>query len=73
MKTNNLKIKSVFVICAMALTVFVSCEENNNPELPLPEVKKDFQLAFASGSASISGTYLQGFYIRNLSSRGKRS
>ena len=60
MKTNILKIKSVFVICAMALTVFVSCEENNNPELPLPEVKKDFQLAFASGSGSISGTYLQG-------------
>jgi hypothetical protein len=61
MKTNILKIKSVFAICAMALTVFVSCEENNDtPEPPAPEVKKDFQLAFASGSGSISGTYLQG-------------
>ena len=56
-----LKFKSVFAIGVMALTVLASCSDgNDNPEEPLPVVEKDFQLAFASGSGSISGTYLQG-------------
>ena len=60
MKTKFLKFKSVFAIGVMALTIFVSCDDNGDPTLPPPPVVKDFQLAFASGSGSISGTYLQG-------------
>ena len=65
MKTKYLKFKSVFAVCAMALTVLISCDDNDDPEPPAPEVTKDFQVAFASGSGSISGTYLQG--INDLS------
>ena len=60
MKTKYLKFKSVFAIGAMALTVLISCSDNDDDPEPLPVVEKDFQLAFASGSGSISGTYLQG-------------
>jgi len=59
MRTKFLKFKSLFAIGAIAFTVFVSCDDNDDPA-PLPVVEKDFQLAFASGSGSISGTYLQG-------------
>ena len=60
MKTKYLKFRNVFSIVAMALIVFISCDDNDDPTPPPPEVTKDFQLAFASGSGSISGTYLQG-------------
>ena len=60
MKTRFLKFKSVLAISVMALTVFASCSDaDDNPEPPVV-VEKDFQVAFASGSGSISGTYLQG-------------
>ena len=59
MKIKYLKFRQVFAIGAIALTVLTSCDGNDDPE-PLPVVEKDFQLAFASGSGSISGTYLQG-------------
>ena len=65
MKTKFLQCKAVFTAAAVALTALASCSKDNNPEPPLPVVEKDFQLAFASGSGSISGTYLQG--LSNLS------
>ena len=60
MKTKYLKFKSVFAVGVMALTVLASCSDDDDPTPPPPVVEKDFQLAFASGSGSISGTYLQG-------------
>jgi len=61
MKTKFLKFKSTFAIAAIGLTVFASCsDKDDDPTPPPPPVTKDFQLAFASGSGSISGTYLQG-------------
>jgi len=61
MKTKYLKFRNVLAISVMALTVFASCsEDNDEPTPPPPVVVKDFQVAFASGSGSISGTYLQG-------------
>ena len=59
MRIKFQKFKSVFVASMLALTVFTSCNDKDDP-LPPPPVVKDFQLAFASGSGSISGTYLQG-------------
>lgn len=56
-----LRFKSIFAIGAIALAT-MSCSDDNNDEKPAPPPvdTKDFQLAFASGSGSISGTYMQG-------------
>ena len=60
MKTKFLNFKSVLAIGLTALTVLTSCDDNDDPIGGGDVVKNDFQLAFASGSGSISGTYLQG-------------
>lgn len=44
--------------CVVAFASGCSKDDNNGPELPVETL--DFQLSFASGSGSISGTYLQG-------------
>ncbi|KIA98130.1 hypothetical protein OA88_20765 [Flavobacterium sp. JRM] len=59
-KFRNLKSTLLSGACAIALLSSCSSNDNDGDTTTLPEVKKDFQLAFASGSGSISGTYLQG-------------
>ena len=55
------KFRKTFAIGVIAIGLFTSCSDDNDSPTPDPEpVKQDFQLAFASGSGSISGTYLQG-------------
>lgn len=44
--------------CAIALATGCTKDEGNGPQPPVET--RDFQLSFASGSGSISGTYLQG-------------
>ncbi len=53
-------LKNVLISGAFAIALFSSCSKDSpvTPEEPEPE--KDFQLAFASGSGIVSGTYLQG-------------
>ena len=60
MKTKFLKFRSVLAMSIIALAALTSCDDNGDPAPPPPVVEKDFQVAFASGSGSISGTYLQG-------------
>ncbi|AYN04297.1 hypothetical protein [Flavobacterium sp. 140616W15] len=63
MKIKFRNLKSTLLSGAFAIALLSSCSNNDSEgEIAptLPEVKKDFQLAFASGSGSISGTYLQG-------------
>ncbi|MCD0476417.1 hypothetical protein LPB87_18650 [Flavobacterium sp. EDS] len=63
MKIKFRNLKSTLLSGAFAIALLSSCSNNDNEgdiAPTLPEVKKDFQLAFASGSGSISGTYLQG-------------
>lgn len=56
-----LKFKSVLTVSAIALAVLASCsDDDDDPKVDPPVETKDFQLAFASGSGSISGTYMQG-------------
>lgn len=59
MNTKN-SFKHLFLASALAVALTTSCtkDDNNGPEVPVET--QDFQLAFASGSGSISGTYLQG-------------
>jgi hypothetical protein len=59
-KFRNLKSTLLSGACAIALLSSCSSNDNDGDTSTLPGVKKDFQLAFASGSGSISGTYLQG-------------
>ncbi|MEA9414874.1 hypothetical protein [Flavobacterium sp. PL02] len=59
-KFRNLKSTLLSGACAIALLGSCSSNDNNGDTPTSPEVKTDFQLAFASGSGSISGTYLQG-------------
>ncbi|HML65205.1 MAG TPA: hypothetical protein PKC55_10275 [Dysgonomonas sp.] len=55
------RFKSVIAISAIAMGIFTSCsDDDNNGGDPNPVDTNDFQLAFASGSGSISGTYMQG-------------
>lgn len=53
-------LRNVLISGTCAIALFASCSKDSpiTPEEPEPE--KDFQLAFASGSGIISGTYLQG-------------
>lgn len=62
MKKMRLKQLSLAAIISIGATgFFASCNDNGTPEeLPGEVIEKDFQLSFASGSGSISGTYLQG-------------
>ena len=64
MKINFLKFNKFFAMAAVALVSFASCsssdDDNDNPVIPPVVETQDFQLAFASGSESISGTYMQG-------------
>lgn len=61
MKMNLLKFKSVLTFTALALVSLTSCSDDDDNGGPsTPATTQDFQLAFASGSGSISGTYLQG-------------
>lgn len=56
------RFKSLFAASICAVSILASCSDKNNNEVsPVDPVEsKDFQLAFASGSGSISGSYLQG-------------
>lgn len=54
-----LTFKKTFAIAAMAMTLFVSCDNGNDPN-PGDIVENDFHIAFANGSESISGTLVQG-------------
>jgi len=61
MKMKFLKFKSIFVMSVISLAILVSCSDNDDDPTPTPPADTaDFQLAFASGSGSISGTYMQG-------------
>lgn len=53
----NLKKMLLPTVVALA---FTACDKNENNAVPQPTTESEFQLAFASGSGSISGTYLQG-------------
>ncbi|MGC4231400.1 MAG: hypothetical protein QM594_00170 [Niabella sp.] len=57
---KNFNLKRGFTIAAAVVALLASCSKSNGPDDKEPPVTKDFQLAFASGSGSISGTYLQG-------------
>ena len=52
-------LKSTFFAATCAAVLFGSCKKDEPKDI-LPVAEKDFQLAFASGSESNSGTYLQG-------------
>ena len=56
---NFLKFKNVFAVSAMALVLFASCDNGNDPD-PGEIIENDFHIAFANGSESISGTLVQG-------------
>jgi len=61
MKSKFLKFNNFFVAAMVALVSFASCSDDDKEEEPPgPVDTSDFQLAFASGSGSISGTYMQG-------------
>lgn len=56
----NVNFKNQIAIGVIAMALLTGCN-NDEPSGPIDPVEtKDFQLAFASGSGSISGTYLQG-------------
>lgn len=58
----NLFKNRLLVTASTVALVMASCgkDTSNVPDEPTPPATKEFQLAFASGSGSISGTYLQG-------------
>lgn len=57
---HSIKTKTIMALGA-AILAFSSCKkEDSGNELPEAAGGKEFQLAFASGSGLISGTYLQG-------------
>ncbi len=58
MNFTTLRKTLLFAISAVAL--FGSCKKDEPGTKPGDIITQDFQLAFASGSGSISGTYLQG-------------
>ena len=59
MFTKNTRLKGLFAATICAAALMTSCSSDDNPVTP-EVVGRDFQLSFASGSGSISGTYLQG-------------
>lgn len=59
-KFRNLKSTLLSGACAIALLSACSNNDNDGEVPPTLPVTKDFQMVFASGSGSISGTYLQG-------------
>jgi len=56
----SINFRSTLFAATCAAALFSSCKKDNQDPDPGPIVEKDFQLGFASGSGSISGTYLQG-------------
>lgn len=64
MKLNIFKNKGKMFVGAIAFIVSAGCSSDDSSPSPDPIINptenKDFQLAFASGSGSISGTYMQG-------------
>ena len=54
-----LNLKNLLAIALLGV-VITSCDPTDGPEPDGPTVYGDFQLAFANGSGSLSGTYLQG-------------
>ena len=61
MKAIFFKHKVLFAMSAIAMLSLASCSDDNGVTPPPPAGDaNDFQLAFASGSGSISGTYMQG-------------
>lgn len=56
---NRFKTKTLAAFGAIALA-FTSCDRTGGDNPVVEDTQKEFQLAFASGSGSISGTYLQG-------------
>ena len=59
MKKINFKLLSIIGFAALGLTSCSDDNDNGGSDTG-SETKKEFQLAFASGSGSISGSYLQG-------------
>lgn len=59
MKTKFSPLKNVLSASVLACALFASCSDDN-PEIDASGNNTKFQLAFASGSGSISGTYVQG-------------
>jgi hypothetical protein len=57
---NTKNFRSLLAIGVCAVGLLTGCSDDKTPEPTLPGETKDFQLSFASGSGSISGTYLQG-------------
>lgn len=54
-------LKATLAAGLLATTLLTSCKKEEKGNKPNTEAsEKDFQLAFASGSGSISGTYMQG-------------
>ncbi|MDO4224778.1 MAG: hypothetical protein Q4C75_02680, partial [Bergeyella zoohelcum] len=62
MKINifNRKTLLAFGVAAMTLTACNNSDDRVEESVVNPDSNKEFQLAFASGSGSISGTYMQG-------------
>lgn len=56
---NRFKTKTLAAFGAIALA-FTSCDRTGGDNPVVEDTQKEFQLAFASGSGSISDTYLQG-------------
>lgn len=59
-KSKILNVRSLLAISACAVAFFASCSDKEDPIVEIPSDEQDFHLAFASGSGSISGTYMQG-------------
>ncbi len=58
MNKNGRKGLLITAACVVALATGCTKDDNAGPDVPVET--RDFQLSFASGSGSISGTYLQG-------------
>lgn len=61
MKNRFQNLRNVIAVGTLAIALFGSCSKDKDPNNGDDKAgEKDFQLAFASGSGSISGTYMQG-------------
>ncbi len=60
MKSRFFKVTNFIITGAVSLALLTSCSDSESGETVNPEDTKEFQLAFASGSGSISGSYMQG-------------
>lgn len=60
-QTKNAKgLKGLLIAGACVIALATGCTKDDNKGPSVPVETQDFQLSFASGSGSISGTYLQG-------------